>query len=89
MSYVDIVLTSDKRLYIAPPWSTSKGDVVEVTTRNGDKVIKTVERTITQELGGEHQMFLEALTGNELKKVDAVFAKTSAAWEEDTSDVSE
>lgn len=89
MRYVTIVLTTDKRLYIAPPWSVKPGDIVGVTTRLGEKVLKTVELTMTEEHGGEVMQFLERMVGCELKRVDARYIDSVVTWPEDENDVHE
>lgn len=89
MKYVNIVLTTDKRLYIAPPWSVKGGDVVEVTTQCGDKVLKTVDGVLTEEYGGEVMRFLEQMVGRELKRVDAQYRASDAKWPEEADDVHE
>lgn len=91
MSYIGIILTTDKRFYIAPPWTVAPGDLVGVTTRCEESVVKTVAEVLTEEVGGEVIKFLEQYTGCELKRVDTVYGKRHLAWpdEKENEDVHE
>ena len=90
MRYVNIVLTTDKLIYLAPAWSVKSGDVVGVTTRGGEKVLKTVEAVISEEDGGEVMAFLEKMVGREIKKVDARYPFAEVLWPEEVkADVQE
>ena len=91
MNYIGIILTTDKRFYIAPPWTVSPGDLVGVTTQCEESVVKTVADVLTEEAGGEVCKFLEQYTGRELKRVDSVYRNRHLEWpdEKENEDVHE
>ena len=91
MNYVDIILTTDKRFYIGPAWTVNPGDLIGVTNRCGERVVKTVEEVMTKQYGCEEMDLLKKFTGCELKRIDASYRKNDVTWpdEEEDKDVSE
>lgn len=91
MSYIDIVLTTDKRFYIAPAWKVHSGDMVAVTNQCGERVLKTVEEVVTEEYGGEVMALLEKYAGCPLKRIEEKYSRHEVKWpdEKEAEDVHE
>ena len=91
MNFVDIILTTDKRFYIGPAWDVQPGDLIGVTNRCGERVVKTVEAVMSKQTSGEEVAFLQKFIGCELKRIDAIYGKTDVTWpdEEENEDVLE
>lgn len=86
MNFISIILTTDKLFYVAPPYSVSAGDLIEVTNRCEERMVKTVAEVLTEEAGGEVVQFLEKYTGCALKRIDNVYGKRFLVWNDEKGD---
>lgn len=83
MNYVDIILTTDKWLYIGHAWTVTPGDMIGVTNRFGEYVLKEVAAVLTKNSNAEDIAFVENLAGHELKRIEAIYTKGSVVWPEE------
>jgi hypothetical protein len=90
MQYVDIIVTTDHSLYIAPPWTVNKGDMVATKYLADLGMAKPVVEVITEEYCGEVMAFLEKYSGGPIDRISAVYRNRNVDWpDEEEQDVLE
>ena len=81
--YIDIVLTKDGYLCVAPPWVVKAGDLVSLTSAiaKGDE-IHEVASVATDEVDGDFIKMAEQYAGYSLPRIKGKYFKSEVEWDE-------
>lgn len=81
--YIDILLTTDGYLCVAPPWQVKAGDLVGLPNAvTGKDELHEVAATATDEADGEFIKMTEKFTCHPLPRIKAKYFKREVEWNE-------
>lgn len=81
--YIDILLTKDGYLCVAPPWVIKAGDFVGLTNAvTGKDEHHEVVSVVTDKVAGDFVKMTEKMTGYPLPRINAKYCKSEVEWDE-------